>query len=249
MTGARTTMSGGRPAIFRIDVFKALQAGKQENSALIFRSGGLRGRWRPMLDGGADFSLHRATSELRRLFLQLSEPGLATAPARRRMGERERRDWAERRLPDMRGAGQTDAIDRSGHLQLKTKWSRYRQMSHQSPVQLPRGRPKFRHEAAVERAMGVFWSRGYHATALPDLLRATKLSRGSLYAAFGDKTGSSCVRLIATSRCLTRKDIELTRARAGRRPRAYLAGYVDRRAERWSARMPAGGHRHGTGWP
>ena len=35
--------------------------------------------------------------------------------------------------------------------------------------------------------MGVFWSRGYHATALPDLLRATKLSRGSLYAAFGDK--------------------------------------------------------------
>ncbi len=33
--------------------------------------------------------------------------------------------------------------------------------------------------------MGVFWSRGYHATALPDLLRATKLSRGSLYAAFG----------------------------------------------------------------
>ena len=37
------------------------------------------------------------------------------------------------------------------------------------------------------RAMGVFWSRGYHATARPDLLRATKLSHGSLYAAFGDK--------------------------------------------------------------
>jgi TetR/AcrR family transcriptional repressor of nem operon len=35
--------------------------------------------------------------------------------------------------------------------------------------------------------MDVFWTRGYHATSLPDLLEATKLSRGSLYAAFGDK--------------------------------------------------------------
>jgi len=35
--------------------------------------------------------------------------------------------------------------------------------------------------------MDVFWSRGYHGTSLPDLLRATNLSRGSLYAAFGDK--------------------------------------------------------------
>src|ERR1700719_3035785 len=60
-------------------------------------------------------------------------------------------------------------------------------MSRQTPVQSPRGRPRsFDAEAAVERAMGVFWSRGYYATALPDLLRATKLSRGSLYAAFGD---------------------------------------------------------------
>jgi TetR/AcrR family transcriptional regulator, transcriptional repressor for nem operon len=42
-------------------------------------------------------------------------------------------------------------------------------------------------EAVVERAMNVFWSRGDHGTAVPDLLRATKLSRGSLYAAFGGK--------------------------------------------------------------
>ncbi len=37
--------------------------------------------------------------------------------------------------------------------------------------------------------MNVFWSNGYHGTSLPDLLRATRLSRGSLYAAFGDKRG------------------------------------------------------------
>ena len=61
-------------------------------------------------------------------------------------------------------------------------------MAQQTLLQLPRGRPRsFDLEAAVECAMNVFWSRGYHATALPDLLRATKLSRGSLYAAFGGK--------------------------------------------------------------
>src|SRR5438045_6393478 len=104
-------------------------------------------------------------------------------------------------------------------------------MSRQTPVQLPRGRPRsFDVEAAVERAMGVFWSRGYHATALPDLLRATKLSRGSLYAAFGHKHSlflRALDRYIADA--LTRMDIELD---PRREPvdglRAYLAGYVDR---------------------
>src|SRR5580704_11925349 len=104
-------------------------------------------------------------------------------------------------------------------------------MRHQTPVQLPRGRPRsFDTEATVERAMGVFWSRGYHATALPDLLRATKLSRGSLYAAFGDKHSlflRALDRYVANA--LTRMDIELA---PRREPvdglRAYLAGYVDR---------------------
>ena len=78
--------------------------------------------------------------------------------------------------------------------------------------------------------MNVFWSRGYNATALPDLLRATRLSRGSLYAAFGDKHGlflRALDRYIADA--LTRMDAELDPRRA---PvvglRAYLAGYVDR---------------------
>jgi TetR/AcrR family transcriptional repressor of nem operon len=104
-------------------------------------------------------------------------------------------------------------------------------MSRQNPIQLPRGRPRgFDVEVAVERAMGVFWSRGYHATALPDLLRATKLSRGSLYAAFGDKHSlflRALDRYIADA--VRRMDIELA---PPREPvdglRAYLAGYVDR---------------------
>lgn len=96
---------------------------------------------------------------------------------------------------------------------------------------LPRGRPRsFDMDIAVERAMEVFWSRGYHATALPDLLRATKLSRGSLYAAFGDKHSlflQALDRYIANA--LTRMDVEFD---PGREPleglRAYLGGYVER---------------------
>ncbi|MEK9970710.1 MAG: TetR/AcrR family transcriptional regulator [Ferrovibrio sp.] len=78
--------------------------------------------------------------------------------------------------------------------------------------------------------MQVFWTRGYHATALPDLLHATKLSRGSLYAAFGDKHS---LFLLALDRyiadAVARLDIELA---PDQEPvgglRACLAGYVDR---------------------
>jgi len=104
-------------------------------------------------------------------------------------------------------------------------------MSQQTPVQSARGRPRsFDVDVAVERAMEVFWSRGYHATALPDLLRATRLSRGSLYAAFGDKHSlflRALDRYIADA--VTRIDIEL--APDGEPVdglRAFLAGYVDR---------------------
>jgi TetR/AcrR family transcriptional regulator, transcriptional repressor for nem operon len=104
-------------------------------------------------------------------------------------------------------------------------------MRRPTPVPLPRGRPRnFDVEAAVETAMGVFWSRGYHATALPDLLRATKLSRGSLYAAFGDKHSlflRALDRYIADA--VTRMEIELAPEKGPVEGlRAYLAGYVDR---------------------
>ncbi|RDV05848.1 TetR/AcrR family transcriptional regulator [Undibacter mobilis] len=104
-------------------------------------------------------------------------------------------------------------------------------MSRQTASSRALGRPRtFDPEAAVERAMSVFWTRGYHATALPDLLRATRLSRGSLYAAFGDKHSlflRALDRYIADA--LARMDDELA---AGKDPvdglRAYLAGYVER---------------------
>lgn len=41
----------------------------------------------------------------------------------------------------------------------------------------------------LNRAMQVFWKKGYEATSISDLVAATGLNRGSLYNAFGDKAG------------------------------------------------------------
>lgn len=49
-------------------------------------------------------------------------------------------------------------------------------------------RPKeFDTAEALDKAMQVFWHKGYEATSIDDLLTAMDLNRGSLYDTFGDK--------------------------------------------------------------
>jgi TetR/AcrR family transcriptional regulator, transcriptional repressor for nem operon len=46
---------------------------------------------------------------------------------------------------------------------------------------------KYDESAVLERAMRAFWARGYEATSMSDLVEATGINRGSIYAAFTDK--------------------------------------------------------------
>lgn len=51
---------------------------------------------------------------------------------------------------------------------------------------MPRPR-EFDEDQVIAQAMDVFWSRGYEATSITDLMEATGLAKGSIYKGFGDK--------------------------------------------------------------
>ena len=46
---------------------------------------------------------------------------------------------------------------------------------------------EFDRTAVLQKAIEVFWARGFDSTNLPDLLKAMGLSKSSLYETFGDK--------------------------------------------------------------
>ena len=49
------------------------------------------------------------------------------------------------------------------------------------------GIKQFDRNEVLDRAMAAFWTRGYEATSIDDLVKATGIGRGSLYGTFGDK--------------------------------------------------------------
>ncbi len=66
------------------------------------------------------------------------------------------------------------------------------------------GRPKeFDRDEALDKAMELFWTRGYEATGMRDLLRHMGIGRQSLYDTFGDKHSLFVEAVKHYNRCVT----------------------------------------------
>lgn len=72
---------------------------------------------------------------------------------------------------------------------------------------MPRPR-KYDTEIVIRKIMDVFWSKGFEATSLSDLMVATELNKGSLYAFFGDKAGMFHRALLAYEEIAVLKMVE-----------------------------------------
>ena len=67
-------------------------------------------------------------------------------------------------------------------------------------------RPReFEHDVVLDRAMRIFWSRGYEATSVQDLVDHMGIQRGSLYATFGDKRALFLAAIDRYDRMVTAK--------------------------------------------
>ena len=73
-------------------------------------------------------------------------------------------------------------------------------------IRLGVARPKeFERDVVVDRAMQVFWSRGYEATSIQHLVDRMGIQRGSLYDTFGDKRGLFFAAIDRYNRVVTAK--------------------------------------------
>lgn len=86
------------------------------------------------------------------------------------------------------------------------------------------GTRHFDESQVLDAMMRVFWEKGYEATTIDDLVKASGLKRGSLYHAFGDKSAMFCKTLT-----LYREEVQadLLHALRGHDPKAALARFFD----------------------
>jgi TetR/AcrR family transcriptional repressor of nem operon len=77
-------------------------------------------------------------------------------------------------------------------------------------------RPReFDTDKALDRAMGVFWAKGYEGASLQDLLKAMKIARGSLYKAFKDKHSIYMAALDRYDQTVVQHAVEILRDEEG----------------------------------
>lgn len=81
-------------------------------------------------------------------------------------------------------------------------------------------------EQVLGRAMEAFWARGYEATSIQDLVRATGVNRASLYATYGDKREIFLASLKKYDSSVRRK--MLSELSNGDRPREAIEAVFDK---------------------
>jgi len=86
------------------------------------------------------------------------------------------------------------------------------------------GTKQFDHGTVVDRAMMLFWRKGYGRTSIQDLEKATRLRRGSLYNAFGDKQG---LFVAALKRYETTVSQERIKQLSNPDPRRAIEGFLE----------------------
>ena len=83
---------------------------------------------------------------------------------------------------------------------------------------------EFNEEEAIQRAMEVFWGKGYNATSLRDLTEAMKINSSSLYNTIGDKQ-ELFVRCVKHYTDIRKKDLQ-KRLQSPDSPLTTLVNYI-----------------------
>ncbi len=84
--------------------------------------------------------------------------------------------------------------------------------------ELDMARPReFDETRVIENVMNVFWDKGYEATTMQDLVKASGLLKGSLYGAFGDKQALYLTALKHYNRTRIQAGIDILNGEGGAR--------------------------------
>lgn len=84
---------------------------------------------------------------------------------------------------------------------------------------------EFNEEEAIQKAMEVFWEKGYNGASLRDLTDAMKINSSSLYNTIGDKQ-ELFVRCVKHYTELRKKDLQ-NRLKSSESPLTILLNYID----------------------
>lgn len=92
---------------------------------------------------------------------------------------------------------------------------------------------QFDRDEVLDRAMQAFWSRGFEATSMQDLVDCTGVNRGSLYATFGDKRALFLAALRSYDERMRRRHLDDLEARFAPREaiRQLFLGFAERASE------------------